>query len=196
MGITPHEHRRRTSIIYYEDYGQNREIIPFPEDARGFFYYRPRSISTPMRNTQPSEIAHVKSPSSVQENHDSTRSIGQIVFRITKDNDPASFASGRDLVQHNGDEPWCLVPRKNAGLWRLLLQDGLVTASTNGIARSNVPEPISNVGDPFIIDLSTWVIRVTVRSLRSGAMLPITVANPYRVRVGETRIYRLYYQGE
>lgn len=150
-----------------------------------------------MRITLPSKIAHAKSPSSVQEDHDSTRSIGQIFFRITKDNDPASFASGRDLVQYNGDEPWRLVPRKkNALLWRLLLQDGLVTASTKSIGRPIIQEPISNVGVPFIIDLSQGIIRVTVRSLRSGEVLAITFGSPYRVRVGQSQIYRPYYQGK
>ncbi|EIM83388.1 uncharacterized protein STEHIDRAFT_159969 [Stereum hirsutum FP-91666 SS1] len=155
--------------------------VPFPEGTHGFLYYRPTNLLSPTRNTQPSD-----GPA------------GQVYFRITKDNDPASFASGRDLMQRNGDVPWYIVPKaKTTALWRLLLKDGLVTASTKSTGLIRSPKPhISTFLDPFIIDLSHHNIQVNVRSLRDGNVLRLVCGNPFRGQTGSASSYHQCFTGQ
>lgn len=86
-----------------------RGLIPFPAETHGFLYFVPA----------PHETAQLAS---------------EIRFRITRNNDPSSFAAGNDLL--NTDfTPWhiplvTLARRKQyLHLKQLLLQDGLTTSS-------------------------------------------------------------------
>lgn len=101
---------KRVALRYAPDIRVGLSKKPrFPSHARGFFYFEPRL------DLSPSGLA------------------GEIRLRCTASRDPASFASGFDLIDPTG-MPWSiplLIINRNqvslSALEDLLLQDGLVT---------------------------------------------------------------------
>ena len=81
------------------------QVLPFPAGTQGFLYFRPQ----PSRRWFASEVR----------------------FRMTRDESPSSFASGRDL-NFPDFTPWCLpivtiaLNSTHSGLRHLLLRDGLI----------------------------------------------------------------------
>lgn len=101
-----------------------KSTVPFPADTRGFLYFQPHS-------------------------HPSRRWFGsEIRFRITQDEDPSSFAAGKDLCLPNCTS-WHLpiVPIATnltySGLRHLLLRDSFIGDS--GLERCAALESQSNV---------------------------------------------------
>lgn len=95
--------------IYYYQTAIERKVS-FPENTHGFLYFVP-----------PPDIPQAPPIAS------------EIRFRITRNSDPSSFATGRDLLYPNA-LPWRIsivqvarLPRYS-GLRHLLLQDGLTTS--------------------------------------------------------------------
>lgn len=179
--------------------GKSQKYLPFPAGTHGFLYYRPPNNPAPTRRTQPLDKSDVKSLSDTRQDRDGPHHyhVGGVYFRITKDSDPASFASGRDLMQHDGDVPWYTVPKLNSTWWQLLLADKSITPSTKGPGHTRlIKSIISNIGDPFLLDLSTSSIRVNVRSLIDGSVSGLCFRNPLRFRIGSSGPNHLYSEGE
>lgn len=177
--------------------GTSQKYLPFPAGTHGFLYYRPPNNPAPTRKTQPLDKSDVKSLSDTRQDRDGPHHdhVGGVYFRITKDNDPASFASGKDLMQRDGDVPWYTVPRLTSTWWQLLLEDKSVTPSTKRTGHARlIKSIISNIGDPFLLDLSTLVIRVNVRSLIDGSVFALCFRNP--LRFWSRGSYHLYYEGK
>ncbi|KAI0056456.1 hypothetical protein BV25DRAFT_1920998 [Artomyces pyxidatus] len=110
----------------------------FPDGTHGFFYYNPP--------TPPDTV------------------LGEVRFRVTTSNDPASFASGSDLKLPDG-QPWnvppsFITPRFQLGeaLMQLLLAEKLVNQTQldiwDRLPRQNSPF-LTQLEQPFPVDFSS-----------------------------------------
>lgn len=105
---------KRTGQMQYtsapNDYTRNPGSLPFPDNARGFFYFNPMSHLSPQA--------------------------GELRLRCTSSQDPSSFATGFDLMDHTTGLPWSIpllimakASDKYFGIMSRLIEDGLVTNS-------------------------------------------------------------------
>lgn len=171
-------------------------VIPFPEGTRGFLYYLPpgsESLTTDRDDTGRTSDIELSPFESVEHDPDA---VGRVLFRITDNTDPSSFAAGRDLMQPGGITPWYAVPRKGSGAWRLLLRDGLVTDynKPRGTRRLTT-SIISALEEPFLFDLSNTEVSVYVRSKWDGGLYKLTFDNPFCIHQTYCPRTRLY-EGE
>ncbi|TFY80180.1 hypothetical protein EWM64_g3834 [Hericium alpestre] len=136
--------------------------MPFPAGAKGFLYYHAN-----MRNPLESQVR----------------------FRVTEDNDPASFSRGHDLVYDKG-YVWHLrlahivSHRRQGPLLRLLVHDGLVdeqTINTNDarnpdMRHQRIKRSVNSLSEPFVLKLS--LLRPYVTAFVAGRTHKFMVAPP------------------
>ncbi|EIM83392.1 uncharacterized protein STEHIDRAFT_159972 [Stereum hirsutum FP-91666 SS1] len=155
-------------------------VVPFPEGTRGFLYYLPpgsEGLTTDRDDTGRNSDIELSPFESIKRDPDA---VGRVLFRITDNNDPSSFAAGRDLMQPGGITPWYAVPRKNSAAWRLLIRDGLLIDSNKPWGtRRLTTSTISALEEPFLFDLSNTEINVYVRSKRDGGFYKLAFGNPF-----------------
>ncbi|KAI0064514.1 hypothetical protein BV25DRAFT_1822876 [Artomyces pyxidatus] len=130
-------------------YTSSEKRDPFPGGTRGFFYYHPP--------TPPDTI------------------LGEVRFRVTASDDPASFSTGSDLIGP-GARPWRVPPsvmsptvRSGAAFGQLLLAEKLVTQAQLDLwtqlprENSDTVPLLTHFGQPFFVDFSrphvyNWVV--------------------------------------
>ena len=127
-----------TPNLFYDRTEQRR--VAYPPDTKAFLYY-----------TVPSERPRIA---------------GELRLRVTSSDDPASFASGSDLLQING-QPWSrplIVIKIFLSHYAKLREDGLVPDNLDSIL-SSFPEKwlrhssqiLYTLNDTFIINFSRHV---------------------------------------
>lgn len=88
--------------------------------------------------------------------------MGQLRFRITDSDDPASFAKGKDLTLPDG-LPWYTYPRNRrhanppSVIWNLLVQDGFIPEISGAYGREvkrGIGPSVSHFGELFVMDFS------------------------------------------
>ncbi|TFY59037.1 hypothetical protein EVG20_g7936 [Dentipellis fragilis] len=124
--------------------------LPFPPGTHGFFYFHP--TSTPRASDGPNDR-----PASYP---------GELRFRLTQTNDPASFAEGQDL-RHADGLPWSIQFERIAvsgELRAMLLRDNLVSKELfeRGSSGYSSRRVVSGLGQPFSVNLCrrSWCIKV------------------------------------
>ena len=131
-------------------YGSRQNVhLPFPPETHGFFYY----------------WANPDIPAE-----------GQIRFRVTRDSEPSSFASGSDLLALDG-LPWCITLIQAftvlgySPLGELLVKENLVTKEIAEQARSLR----TRLGQMTIQRLNIRRIRPV---MKLGQIFPINLSSP------------------
>ena len=134
---------------YYHrrNYKQKMLMVPYPPDTRAFLYY----------STSPEK----------------PRIAGELRLRVTSSSDPASFESGSDLLQPDG-QPWSRqlysLSKYYLPMYERLREDGFIPDDLHSalatlpskrykICRSKV---LYTLNDPFIVDFSCSGIFLTL----------------------------------
>ena len=136
-------------ILYYDGKRDNAsgKLLPYPPDTKGFLYY-----ATPAGKP---------------------RIAGELRFRVTSSDDPASFESGSDLLKSNG-ETWfrrlfalskCKI---YVSLYEKLKEDLLVPDDLHTVLstfpykspRYHQSQTLFTLNDTFIIELGAMVQRI------------------------------------
>jgi hypothetical protein len=137
--------------VWYANKGNPRPI-PFPDNTRGFFYYRPGPEHAPIA--------------------------GEVRFRITSSADPSSFGAGRDLLLPSVPEPWKVhllnILRSSSSKlhFRSLLlhqhqlsSELVASAQEHKMRRLVAATPVvHSLGQPILMDLSKAVFNIRVAS--------------------------------
>ncbi|KAF8816989.1 hypothetical protein BYT27DRAFT_7237721 [Phlegmacium glaucopus] len=149
--------RRATKRLAYDRTSPAGTMWPFPPDTKAFLYY----------TIPPGK----------------PRIAGELRFRVTLSDDPASFASGSDLLRGNG-QPWwrplCTISKTYVPLYQKLREEGLVPDDLDAILSTfshryfiyTLGQVLYTLDDTFTIDLSNDGHYISVITEQGKIMMP------------------------
>lgn len=183
----PHVLQYRCHRERVDDSRVSKTYARWPDGTRGFLYYHCGAESRPHQNDQ-DEIAPA----------------GQLRFRITESDDPATFAMGHDLKSANG-VVWYTFPNpsSNNTIWRLLVNDGLQSPLPPSVKRQqprsirSTYSTISRIDQPFLVELKRRFLGINIALKGTEHVVQTLLWNPFRCGglIQDPKIRPLY-QGE